>query len=277
VGSSPGGSQYYGGGLDANHQVTVSGLPTSGTIYVRYLSRNSSGWDSHTHSYTMSVGSTSSGSTSSSGSTTSSSSYPPPLVSPSPGATLTSSTVTFTGGHTSQDFQHWVQVGSTPGGSQFYAGTVDGNHQITVSGLPSTGTIYVRYNTRTSSSSSWDSHTHSYTMSVGGSATSTSFSSSTTSSSSFPPPLVSPSPGATLTSSTVTFTGGHTSQDFQHWVQVGSSPGGSQYYAGTVNANHQITVSGLPSRGTIYVRYNTRASSSSSWESHTHSYTMSVR
>jgi parallel beta-helix repeat protein len=95
-----------------------------------------------------------------------SSSFPPPIVSPAPDSRLTSTSVTFSGGHSSQDAQHWVYVGSTPEGKDYYAGEMDGNHQFTVSGLPSTGTIYVRYMSRTSSTSAWQTQAHSYTMSV---------------------------------------------------------------------------------------------------------------
>jgi parallel beta-helix repeat protein len=95
-----------------------------------------------------------------------SSSFPPPIVSPAPDSRLTSTSVTFSGGHSSQDAQHWVYVGSTPEGKDYYAGDMDGNHQFTVSGLPSTGTIYVRYLSRTSSTSAWQTQAHSYTMSV---------------------------------------------------------------------------------------------------------------
>jgi hypothetical protein len=98
------------------------------------------------------------------------SSFPPPIVSPAPGSTLTSSTVTFTGAHTSQDYQHWMYVGSTPTGKDYYGGAGDGNHHFTLSDLPSSGTIYVRYYTRTSSTSAWESQTHVYTMSSGGAA-----------------------------------------------------------------------------------------------------------
>jgi parallel beta-helix repeat protein len=94
------------------------------------------------------------------------SSFPPPIVSPAPDSRLTSTSVTFSGGHSSQDAQHWVYVGSTPEGKDYYAGDMDGNHQFTVSGLPSTGTIYVRYLSRTSSTSAWQTQAHSYTMSV---------------------------------------------------------------------------------------------------------------
>jgi hypothetical protein len=78
---------------------------------------------------------------------------------------LTSTTVTFTGAHTSQDYQHYAYVASTPGGSNYYAGGVNGSHQVTVSGLPSSGTIYVRYLSRTCSSCAWQSKTHAYSMS----------------------------------------------------------------------------------------------------------------
>ena len=89
------------------------------------------------------------------------------ITNPTPGSTLTTSTVTFTGGHTPGGFQHWANVGSTPGATTFYRGGVDGNHQFTVSGLPSSGTIYVRYYSRDDSASSWEFQQHNYTMDVG--------------------------------------------------------------------------------------------------------------
>jgi hypothetical protein len=92
--------------------------------------------------------------------------YPPGVASPAPNSLLTATTVTFTGAHTNEDFQHWVNVGTQAGGSDLYAGTVDRNHAFTVTGLPASGTIYVRYFTRKSSASAWESHTHTYTMKV---------------------------------------------------------------------------------------------------------------
>ncbi len=94
-------------------------------------------------------------------------SFPPSVVSPADGSTLTSTTVTFTGAHTSQDATHYAYVASTPGGSNYYAGGVGGTHQFTVTGLPSSGTIYVRYLSRTSSTSPWQTQTHSYTINAG--------------------------------------------------------------------------------------------------------------
>ena len=223
--------------------------------------------------------------------TTSSFSFPPPLLAPAPGISLTTSTVTFTGAHTTQDYQHWIAVGPSPGSSQFGAGTLDANHQFTVTDLPSTGTLYVRYYTRVSATASWETQTYAYPMKVdSGSSTSQNNASTlpstsstvpatTTSamSSSFPPPLLAPAPGISLTTSTVTFTGAHTTQDYQHWIAVGPSPGSSQFGAGTLDANHQFTVTDLPSTGTLYVRYYTRVSATASWESKTYTYQMNVK
>ena len=196
--------------------------------------------------------------------------FPPPIVSPAPGSTLTSSTVTFTGAHSSEDAQHWVYVGNTSGAKDYYAGGVNGSHQFTVSGLPSSGTIYVKYSSRTCSTCTWQHKIHAYTMSVGSSS-----GGSSGGSSSFPPSVASPAPGTTLTSSSVTFTGGHSSTDTQHWVYVGSTSGGSNYYAGGVNGSHQFSVSGLPSSGTIYVKYSSRTCSTCTWQHKIHAYTMS--
>ncbi|MGD9851193.1 MAG: hypothetical protein AB7T38_07990 [Nitrospirales bacterium] len=93
-------------------------------------------------------------------------SFPAPLVTPTPQSTLTTTTVTFTGGHTSQDLEHSLRVGTTNGGAQIYSQTMGTNHSATVSGLPTTGTIYVWYWSR--NSTGWFVSQHSYTMNAGG-------------------------------------------------------------------------------------------------------------
>ena len=88
------------------------------------------------------------------------------MSSPAPGSTLTSSTVTFTGGHTSQDLEHHLYVGTSPGAKNLHDSRSTGTgHARTVSGLPSSGTIYVRWYSK--NSSGWQSQDHTYTMSVG--------------------------------------------------------------------------------------------------------------
>ena len=52
VGTSAGAKNLHNSGsMGTGHARTVSGLPTSGTIYVRYWTRNSSGWDKQDHTY----------------------------------------------------------------------------------------------------------------------------------------------------------------------------------------------------------------------------------
>jgi extracellular elastinolytic metalloproteinase len=89
-----------------------------------------------------------------------------------------------------------------------------------------------------------------------------------------PPAIDSPAPGSTLTSSTVTFTGGHTNADQQHWLYVGTTSGGSDLFNQDLGTGHSATVSNLPSNGTIHVRYWTRFASG--WEYTDQQYTMSV-
>ena len=117
-------------------------------------------------------GSTSTSSTSTSSTSTSSTStnstpttntFPPPLISPTPGSTLTSPTVTFSGSHTSTDLEHMLSIGNTHGGSQISSSKSMGtSHSMTVSGLPASGIIYVSYWTR--KSTGWFRTIHYYRM-----------------------------------------------------------------------------------------------------------------
>ena len=177
----------------------------------------------------------------------------PSIITPVPGSTLMSSTVTFTGGHTSADLQHWLYLGTTQGASDLFSQDMGNGHTVTVSGLPHSGTIWVRYWTRFSAG--WASTDQSYTMNVGTGA----------------PPIITPTPGSTLTNDTVTFTGGHTSADLQHWLYVGTTQGASDLFSQDLGTGHTVTVGGLPHSGTIWVRYWTRFSAG--WASTDQSYT----
>ena len=91
----------------------------------------------------------------------------------------------------------------------------------------------------------------------------------------FPPPILTPVPGATLTSSTVPFIGGQTSVDLEYWLWVGTSVGSNNLHDnGSLGTNSTTMVSGLPTSGTIYVRYWTRISSG--WVYQDHQYVMDV-
>ena len=245
---------YNSGSMGTGHSRTVSGLPTSGTIYVRWWALIGSSWYKTDQTYTMSVGSGGGSGT-----------FPPPISSPAPGSKLTSTSVTFTGGHSSQDSQHWLYVGTSLGANNLHdSGSMGTGHSRTVSGLSTSGTIYVRW--WSLSGSSWYKTDQTYTMSVGsgggGSGT-------------FPPPISSPAPGSKLTSTSVTFTGSHSSQDSEHWLYVGTSVGGNNLHdSGSMGTGHSRTVSGLPTSGTIYVRW--WSLSGSSWSKTDQTYTMSV-
>ena len=252
VGTSVGAKNLHDSGdMGTGHSRTVSGLPTTGTIYVRWYSKNGSGWQAQDHTFTMNVGG--------GGSST----FPPPMSSPAPGSTLTTSTVTFTGGHSSQDLAHWLYVGTSVGAKNLHdSGDMGTGHSRTVSGLPTTGTIYVRWYSK--NGSGWQAQDHTFTMNVGGGGSST-----------FPPPMSSPAPGSTLTTSTVTFTGGHSSQDLAHWLYVGTSVGAKNLHdSGDMGTGHSRTVSGLPTTGTIYVRWYSK--NGSGWQAQDHTFTMNV-
>ena len=102
--------------------------------------------------------------------TTTSSSVPPPLSSPPPETTLTTSSVTFMGTHTSQDLEHALWVGTSYATHDLFTQSMGTAHSVTVSGLPSTGTLYVSYWTR--NCSGWFVVRVGYTMDVGSSSTS---------------------------------------------------------------------------------------------------------
>ena len=101
----------------------------------------------------------------------------PPMRDPSPGSTLTTSTVTFTGGHAGQAGEsHWLSVETSPHAADIFHGALGPGHTATVSGLPTSGTLYVRYWTYTprvgwsaqARVAGWGNQAHTYTMDVGG-------------------------------------------------------------------------------------------------------------
>ncbi len=82
--------------------------------------------------------------------------------------------MTFAGGHTSGEQQHWVYVGTTPGGLDLASQDMTG-HTATVSNLPN-GTIHVRYWTKLASGCTYTDQQYTKPAPT-------------------PPPIVSPAPG----------------------------------------------------------------------------------
>ena len=92
------------------------------------------------------------------------------------------------------------------------------------------------------------------------------------------PPIIDPTPGSTLTSTTVTFTGGHASQPGEeHYLSVGSGKGAfdNNIYHQSLGTGHTATVSGLPLREPLHVLYWT-STSGAEFTYQTHTYTMAV-
>ena len=91
----------------------------------------------------------------------------PPISNPSPGSTLTTTTVTFTGGNAGQaGEQHWLSVETAPYAKDIFNESLGSTNSASVSGLPTSGTLYVRYHTYTPVAG-WNAQSHTYTMNVG--------------------------------------------------------------------------------------------------------------
>ncbi len=92
----------------------------------------------------------------------------PPINDPSPGSTLTTTTVTFTGDVANQvGEQHWLSVETSPYANDIFHQSLGTGNVVTVGGLPTSGILHVRYHTYTPVAG-WDSQAHTYTMNVSG-------------------------------------------------------------------------------------------------------------
>jgi hypothetical protein len=130
VGNSQGGSDIYGASQGLARSRTVSNLPTDGRrIYVRLWSRFNSVWDYNDYVYTAYRNSTSS---------------PATITSPANGSTLTSSTVTFNWSSGVGVSEYFLYVGTCVGCSNIYGQSQGTSRSRTVSGIPASGTVYVR-------------------------------------------------------------------------------------------------------------------------------------
>jgi hypothetical protein len=110
----------------------MGGLPDSGTIHVRYLtSFFGGGFGFSDQQYTLSPVA------------------PVGITSPAPGSAIATTSATFSGAHVTGDLQHWLFVGTGRAGTNNLVDRDLGTVATTVvSGLPRSGTVYVRYWTR---------------------------------------------------------------------------------------------------------------------------------
>ncbi len=227
IGSSAGGNNYYSSGNLGNAlSETVSGLPTNGsTVYVTLYTLVSGTWTPNSYTYTAFNASAATGM----------------LTTPTPGSTLTSSTVTFdwTAGSPGP-YSYWMDIGNTAGGNNYYSSGNLGNVQTTtVNGLPTDGsTIYVTLYTLIGGNWVGNAYTYTALNATSGLAA-----------------MQSPTPGSTLSGTTATFTWSSDANATGYWVDIGSSAGGNNIYSsGNLGTALTTTVFTLPANGsTIYV------------------------
>jgi sugar lactone lactonase YvrE len=218
-----GSSDIYNSGNVTVTSENVTTLPTDGLpVYARLLWLINGTWHSADYTYTAS------------GSPT-----PATLNTPTPGSTLTSSSVTFTWlpGSGVSHYEFWVGTTGVGSSNLYNSGNVTAT-SANVSGLPTNGTtVYARLYSLISGT--WQSSDYTYT---GGTAT--------------PAQLSTPAPGGTLTSTSVAFTWlpGNNATQFELWMGT-TGVGSSNLYNSGVTTATSASVTDLPGNGeTVYAR-----------------------
>jgi subtilase family serine protease len=164
---------------------------------------------------------------------------PSSLTAPTPGSVLAGPSVTFTWGASTGASGYMLKLGTTVGGSDIYNSGTTTATTVTRSGLPTNGeTIHARLTTE--DGSTWSANDYTYTAATQSA-------------------LTAPTPGSTLTGSTVTFTWSAAAGATGYSLVLGTTVGGSDIYnSGTTTAT-TVTRSGLPTNGeTIHARLTTQ-------------------
>src|ERR1022692_2594189 len=157
------------------------------------------------------------------------------MQTPVPGLTLSGNIATFTWSAGSGSTAYWLDIGSVPGGNQIYqSGNLGNVLTTTATTLPTDGsTVYATLYSLINGS--WMSNAYTYTA---------------YSASSGKAVMKTPTPGTTLTGSTVTFTWNAGAGATAYWLDIGSTVFGNQYYqSGNLGNVLTATATGLPSNG----------------------------
>ena len=221
---------FSSGSLGSDLAYTAEGLPTDGRpVYIQLWYRVNSIWDVIEIQYTAAD--------------------PPELLSPSPGTTLSGSSVAFTWTANGIGVEEWWLSGaSLPGGNDvdlFSSGSLGDDLSYTAEGLPTDGRpVYIQLWYRVNSI--WDVIEIQYTAADIPINTD-------------PPELLSPSPGTTLPGSTVTFTWTANGTAVEEWWLSGASlPGGNDvdlFSSGSLGDDLSYTAEGLPTDGRpVYIQ-----------------------
>ncbi len=218
VGSKIGGTDYYNASTGTTRSVAVNGLPTDGRmLYVRLFSMVSGAWQFNDYRYTAGPG----------------------FTAPLPQSTLSGATVSFNWSAATGATQYWLMVSGTAlGGSELSNQSTGTAQSASVSGLPTDGrTIYVRLWYQVAGT--WLSSDYLYTASGASQRAQ----------------MSSPTPGLTLASTAQTFAWTAGTGYSQYWLSVGTTQGGTDLYNSSTGTNLSVSVSNLPTNGSIvYVR-----------------------
>ncbi len=225
VGSQIGvGDIFNSGDLGTDTSLVVPGLPTDGrTLYVRLWYQIDGLWNFTDVQYTAATV------------------VLPIITSPTPGSTLTTSSVTFQWRANAQAVTRWwLYVGSQVGANDIYnSGGLDANISPPVTGLPTRGqTVYVRLWYQIEGL--WQFTDEQYTAAT-----------------LVAPMITTPVPGSTMESSNAVFLWTANEQPVTRWwFYVGSQVGAQDIYnSGDLGTDTVLFVPGLPTDGrTLYVR-----------------------
>jgi len=163
------------------------------------------------------------------------------IISPTPGGGLSGTSATFTWNQGTGVSQYSLQVGSTGiGSSNIFSLPCTGTSQ-TVSGLPSSGAVYVRLgsNLGTAAAPKWAYADYTYSVTVPPT----------------PAAMVSPAPGSGLSGSSVTFTWSKGVGVSEYFLRIGTTgPGSYDLFSMPTGSTTSQLISGLGTSGTIYAR-----------------------
>jgi hypothetical protein len=219
IGSTLGGKQLYSRELGNVTTATVNNLPLDGSpLYVTLYSQMAGAWEKSQTSYTALhfAKATLRG------------------VNPANGTMLLGTTVTFNWNTGTGVSDYWLELGSTPGGKQYYSAPAAGGiTSLQAKNLPVDGSaVYATLYSRPSGGT-WQTDQVMYTAASGA-------------------VITTPVNGSTLPGTTVTFNWSPGSGPTDYWLELGTTPGGKQLYS-RETAGTSLTVSNLPKGGsTMY-------------------------
>ncbi len=225
LGSTAGASDLFNSGAITTTQANVTGLPTSGaTVYATLATLVNGSWVSNSTTYKAS-----------------STPAPATLLTPTPGSQLTSTSATFTWSAGGAVTLYQLMLGSTSGAYDLYNSGQVATTAASVTGLPTSGTIYATLSSFVNGQ--WESNSYTYAASTN---TVTPVASV----------LTSPAAGSTLTGSSATFTWTAGTGVTQYELDLGTTGVGSTNLSSTGHTTATAaSVSGIPMTGaTLYVR-----------------------